>query len=113
MFLSSSKIIPLKKSSKFTYAQLILYGLNYSFKRIRYRNIVLNLHYSYLFKFKLPHTIIGRVYKRRCVIFGEKLMLLQFIKDLVDLRKGNIYTGKGFRLRTLPYRVKPGKVKRR
>lgn len=113
MFLSSPQIIPLQKVAKYSYAQLILYGLNYSFKKIRNRKILLNLHYSYVFGFKLPPTIIGRVYKRRFVIFGEKLFLLQFIKELVQLRKGNIYTGKGFRLRTLPYRVKPGKVKRR
>jgi len=113
MFLPTSRIISPKKHTNYAYFQIILFGLNYSFKRIRGRRIVLNLQYAYNFGFRLPHTFIARIYKRRFVLYSEKQLLLMFINELVEMRKPNIYTGKGLRLRSLPYRVKPGKVRRR
>jgi hypothetical protein len=71
------------------------------------------MQYAYNYTIRLPRSFVARIYKRRFVLFGEKLMLLRFIKELVEIRKPNIYTGKGLRLRTIPYRVKPGKIKRR
>jgi len=113
MFASTARIISPRRINSYAYSQIILLGLNYSFKRIRGRKIILNLQYAYNFGFRLPRSFIARIYKRRFVLYGEKLKLLMFIKELVEMRKPNIYTGKGLRLRRLPYRVKPGKVRRR
>jgi len=113
MFASTSRIISPRRKNSYAYSQIILFGLNYSFKRIRGRKIVLNLQYAYNYAIRLPHPFVARIYKRRFVLFGDKLKLLMFIKELVENRKPNIYTGKGLRLKSLPYRVKPGKVKRR
>jgi len=109
----ATKFLKPRKLITYGYSQIILFGLNYSFTRRRGRKIVLNLQYAYNFGFRLPRSFIARVYKRRFVLFAEKLLLLRFINELVETRKPNIYTGKGLRLRSLPYRVKPGKVRRR
>jgi len=113
MFTSIAKIIPTKQVYSHVYSQIILFGLNYSFKRIRGRKIVLNMQYAYNYTLRLPRSFVGRIYKRRFVLFGEKLTLRRFIKELVKIRKPNIYTGKGLRLRTIPYHVKPGKIRKR
>jgi len=108
-----SQVLRLTRPVKYAYSQIILFGLNYSFTRKRGRKIVLNLQYAYNFGFRLPHSFVARIYKRRFVLYADKLYLLRFINELVEMRKPNIYTGKGLRLRSSPYRVKPGKVRRR
>jgi len=109
----NSQVLRLTRPIKYAYSQIILFGLNFSFTRKRGRKIILNLQYAYNFGFRLPHTFVARIYKRRFVLYADKLSLLRFIKELVEMRQPNIYTGKGLRLRSLPYRVKPGKVRRR
>jgi ribosomal protein L6P/L9E len=113
MFTNHQNILYPKKTIQYAYSQIILFGFNYSFKRLRNRKILLNLQYSYNSRLRIPSTLVARIYKRRLVLYGEKLQLLSFIKELVELRNPNIYTGKGIRLRTLPYRRKPGKVNKR
>jgi len=106
-------VIPRSKKKDVSYAQLILFGLNYSFRGIRNHQILLNLHHSNKYTITCPLGLIARVYKRRLVLFGNKLILQQFLHKVAGLRPANIYTGKGVRIRSLPYKIKPGKVKRR
>jgi len=113
MFTSNLNLIYPKKTIQYTYSQIILFGFNYSFKRKRSRRIILNLQYSYKHVLHIPHAFVARAYKRRFVLYGEKLQMLQYLKELVELRKPDTYTGKGVRLRILPYRRKPGKVNKR
>lgn len=113
MFTNTLNVLCPKKKLEYAYSQIILFGFNYSFKRLRKRKIILVLQYSYNAGLRIPNTFVVRLYKRRLVLHGEKFLLLQFIKEIVELRKPNIYTGKGLRLRTLPYRLKPGKVNKR
>jgi len=112
MFASTARIISPRRIKVMRITNYTV-GIKLLFKRIRGRKIILNLQYAYNFGFRLPRSFIARIYKRRFVLYGEKLKLLMFIKELVEMRKPNIYTGKGLRLRRLPYRVKPGKVRRR
>lgn len=75
--------------------------------------MLLNLQYSYNLKLRAPSHIMGRIFKRRYVIFGENLQLVQFMQEFSQIRSPNTYTGKGVRLRTVPFRLKPGKVNKR
>jgi hypothetical protein len=88
-------------------------GIQLLFKRYRARKIVLNLQYAYNFVLHVPTPFVYRVYKRRLVLFGEKLDMLRLIVQLVHLKRPDKYTGKGLRLRSLPYRLKPSKNKKK
>jgi len=101
------------KLQDFSYVEVILLGLNYSFTRLTRHDIELNLQYGDSFNVKLPVSVMGRVYKRRLVLFGNILILKRWIYTLMLLRYPNAHTGKGLRLRLLPYHVKPGKERRR
>jgi len=113
MFTSNLNITYPRKTFQYTYSQIILFGFSYSFKKLRGRKFILNLQYSYNSRIRIPSAFVARIYKRRFVLYGEKLQLLQFLGELVELRNPDTYTGKGVRLRTLPYRLKPGKVNKR
>lgn len=113
MFTSNLNITYPRKTLHYTYSQIILFGFSYSFKKLRGRKIILNLQYSYNSRIRIPRAFVARIYKRRFVLYGEKLQLLHFLEELVELRNPDTYTGKGVRLRTLPYRLKPGKVNKR
>jgi len=103
----------ISKPIAFSYTELILFGLNYSFRRLSRHKIRFNLQYGDHFNIILPTGVIGRVYKRRLVLFGSNLILKHWLFTLSALRYPNAHTGKGLRLRALPYRVKPGKERKR
>lgn len=100
------------------YAQIIIFGLNYSFKRVyrwgsRLPQIKLCLQFSYDYLLHIPEGIVALAFKRRLVLYGNKRVLLSFIKKFTAFRAPNIYTGKGLRFKSLPFHKKPGKVRRR
>jgi hypothetical protein len=104
--------------SGYMYVQIIIIGLNFSFKRFwpyRARRLMLKIQYTKERVLYLPIHMIVLVFKRRVVLFGNKTILSGLIKEISAFRKPNIYTGKGLRLRNgkTRYKVKPGKVRRR
>jgi len=113
IFISHLPKLPKKVIHQSIYVQLVLFGLNYSFKRVRGRKICLNLQYAFNQGFRLPPGLVARVYKRRLVLFGTTIILMHLVRALINLRTPNIYTGKGLRLRKERYLIKPGKVRRR
>lgn len=114
MIFSNNKLHNIiSKPATISYVELILFGLNYSFRRLSRRNIRFNLQYGDHFNILLPTSIIGRVYKRRVVLFGNSHVLKRWISTLMLLRYPNAHTGKGLRLRSLSYKVKPGKERKK
>jgi hypothetical protein len=71
------------------------------------------LQYGDHFNVFLPISVIGRVFKRRLVLFGNNNILKPWLKTIMLLRYPNAYTGKGLRLRTAPYKVKAGKERKK
>lgn len=113
IFNNTSTYNIIAKPTKFCYMELILFGLNYSFRRLSRRNIRFNLQYGDHFNVLLPISVIGRVYKRRLVLFGNNSILKRWISTVMLLRFPNAHTGKGLRLRTLSYKVKAGKERKK
>ncbi len=101
------------KKNHYTYVELILFGLNYSFRRLSRYKIRFNLQYGDHFNILLPKQILGRVFKRRVVLFGNNAVLKKWLSLLMLLRYPNAHTGKGLRIRKNPYRVKPGKERKK
>jgi len=113
IFTNNKKI--LAKSSKpiFAYAQIIFFGPLYSIVNRYRKKIKLRLHLSGDCYVPVPAGLIARIFKKRLVMFGEQQQLKSFIRGIVKLRKSNIYTGTGIRLRAAGYKRKPGKIRRR
>lgn len=103
----------IKTQNVYTYVELIVFGLNYSFRRLSRRKVRLNLQYGHHFNVNVPITVIGRIFKRRLTLYGNNDVLMRFLKTLILLRYPNAHTGKGLRLRSLPYKVKPGKERKK
>lgn len=55
---ASNKINFLSKKPQFVYTQIVLFGLNYSFKKMRSHTILLNLQYAQIFSITLPKTLL-------------------------------------------------------
>lgn len=113
IFHNSTKVNIISKPAVYSYLEFILFGLNYSFRRLSRRKIRFNLQYGDHFNVLLPTSVIGRVYKRRVVLFGNVAILKRWISTIMLLRFPNSHTGKGLRLRTIGYRVKPGKERKK
>lgn len=118
MFLENKIKIRERRKQELGYAQIIVFGLNYSMKHIRSRGKWLNeikllFHFPINYEIEIPVGIVARAFKRRLVLCGDKKILMDFIKRFTILRKPNIYTGKGIKLKTKKYKRKPGKVGRR
>jgi hypothetical protein len=110
-FIPKFSLIP--KPSTSNYVELILFGLNYSFRRLSRRNVRFNLQYGHHFNVNLPNSVTGRIYKRRLVVYGNNDILQPWLQTTMLLRYPNSHTGKGLRLRSLPYNVKPGKERKK
>jgi len=102
-----------KEKKNNIHAQIILFGLNYSFRKIQKRKILLNLQFANKFTLPIPNGIIVRTFKRRLSLFGQESILKSLILGLRNLRQPNIYTGKGVRIKSFSYRTKPGKIRKR
>jgi len=71
----------LPKKPIFVYTQIVLFGLNYSFKKHKFSTIILNLQYAQIFSITLPKTFVARVYKRRLILFGPIIQLVNLLKN--------------------------------
>jgi ribosomal protein L6P/L9E len=113
------KYISFKENKlNYKYAQIIIWGLNFSFRKMLWgggnlHKIELRLDYSYNMAFELPKGIVVRLFKRRLVFYGHTRILVAFINKFTSLRSPNIYTCKGLRYRPWAFRKKPGKVRKR
>jgi hypothetical protein len=113
MLLSNKAIIlPLPKLTEYTYTEIILFSLNFSFKKKRRQKILFSLQYSNDFLVKLPDGILGRTFKRRFVLYGPTILIFRVLDNLLSLRLPDIHTGKGMRLRKAKYHVKPRRKKK-
>jgi len=97
------------KPRQYNYIEIILFGLNYSFIRLSRRKIKCNLQFGQKYIFTLPIGLMGLIFKRRLVLFGDNTILKSFITQLLNLKLSNTHTGKGLRLRFTGYHVKPTK----
>jgi len=115
MFLSHTNIVPNRPKLELKYVQIIIWGLNYNFSRVKRRRtkVCLDLQCAFDNIMLPPRGVVMRIYKRRLVMCGFNALLMTYVKYLISLRPGNIYTGKGLRLRRTPYETKPGKIRKR
>lgn len=119
MFLENKRKINRKNKINYGYSQIIIFGLNFSIREgyggllVGLKEIKLLFQYPDNYLLEIPQGILARAFKRRLVLYGDKRIILSFIKQFALLRKYNIYTGKGIKLIGLRYKKKPGKVKRR
>jgi len=109
---NKTNIIPLPKRTEYSYTEIILFSLNFSFKKLRRRKILFSLQYVNDFLVKVPNAILGRTFKRRFILYGPNELIFRVLRDLLYLRQPNIHTGKGMRLHRAIYHVKPRRKKK-
>jgi len=103
-----------RRHFKFFYIQVVLYGFNFKFKRRRKKySFRVNMHEEHWVFYRIPKTIIYKMYKRRFCLFGLRETILPFLHILFKVKETDAYTGKGIKLRSGGFKLKPGKVRLR
>jgi len=110
---NKTNIIPLPKRIEYSYTEIILFSLNFSFKKLRRQKILFSLQYANDFLVKVPNGILGRTFKRRFILYGPNELIFRVLHNLLYLRQPNIHTGKGMRLHRAIYHVKPRRKKKK
>ena len=98
--------------------EILLHGLNFSAKRIKYgrKPYFVDTHKSELFILKehMANEFKSRVHKRRILFFSyNKSLLDELSKKIKSFRPPNTYTGKGIFARGDTFYTKIGKIRNR
>jgi len=106
-----------KKKNGFLY-EIILFGLNYHAKRIKYsrRSFYVDLQKSHriLIDENIETPFRTRIFKRRLILFGyDQRSLLNTINLIKKKKPQNSYFGHGAIANFDKFKLKPGKVKQK
>jgi len=98
--------------------EVLLHGLNFSAKRIKYlrKPYFIDTHKSEIFILKehIVNEFKSRIHKRRIVFFSyNKSLLDEISRKIKSFRPPNTYTGKGIFARGDLYFTKVGKIRNR
>lgn len=98
--------------------EILLHGLNFSAKRIKYfrKPYFIDTHKSEIFILKehIVNEFKSRIHKRRIVFFSyNKSLLDEISRKIKSFRPPNTYTGKGIFARGDLYFTKVGKIRNR
>ena len=98
------------------FCEIIPEGVGYKFLRYPWatHTLGLGLGYSHFFFYNIPPVCFFRCEKYRLVLFsGNKQMLREIARTIIDLRVPDAYKGKGLKFAKTPLKLKPGKLRQR